>query len=153
LTAIVIDTSAIVAILRSEPEKDRFGDTILTASSRFMSAANLQEAGMVIAGRFGDASVWEPLDALLMRLEVEIVAHDATLATIAREAFLRFGKGRHPTGLNFGDCAAYALATANNLPLLFGVGISRRRTSCRPCPLSEQDMPGRIHGANQRAHP
>src|SRR4051794_33293459 len=111
-----------IAILRSEPEKDRFVDTILAASSRFMSAVNLQEAGMVIAGRFGDDAVWEPLDALLARLEIEIVAHDAALATIAREAFLRFGKGRHPAGLNFGDCAAYALAKTNNLPLLFKGG-------------------------------
>ncbi len=77
---------------------------------------------MVIAGRFGDDAVWEPLDALLARLDVEIVAHDAALALIAREAFLRFGKGRHPARLNFGDCAAYALAKANNLPLLFKGG-------------------------------
>lgn len=74
---------------------------------------------MVIAGRFGDDAVWEPLDALLARLDIEIIAHDAALAMIAREAFLRFGKGRHPAGLNFGDCAAYALAKANDAPLLF----------------------------------
>jgi ribonuclease VapC len=122
LTAIVVDTSAIVAILGSEPEKDRFVDAILAASPRFMSAVSLQEAGMVIAGRFGDDAVWEPLDALLARLDVEIVAHDAALALIAREAFLRFGKGRHPARLNFGDCAAYALAKANSLPLLFKGG-------------------------------
>jgi ribonuclease VapC len=122
LTAIVVDTSAIVAILGSEPEKDRFVDAILAASPRFMSAVSLQEAGMVIAGRFGDGTVWEPLDALLARLDVEIVAHDAALALIAREAFLRFGKGRHPARLNFGDCAAYALAKANSFPLLFKGG-------------------------------
>jgi ribonuclease VapC len=84
-----------------------------------MSAASLQEAGMVIAGRFGDEAAWEPLDALLSRLELEIVAHDADLARVARMGFLRFGMGRHPAGLNFGDCAAYALARSNNLPLLF----------------------------------
>lgn len=119
MTAIVVDTSAIVAILRGEPEKDRFVDAILAASPRLMSAVSSQEAGMVIAGRFGDGAAWEPLDALLARLDVEIVAHDAALAQIAREAFLRFGKGRHPAGLNFGDCAAYALALSNNSPLLF----------------------------------
>jgi ribonuclease VapC len=119
LTGIVIDTSAIIAILRNEPEKDRFVDAILAASSRLMSAVSMQEAGMVIAGRFGDEAVWEPLDALLSRLELEIVPHDADLARIARQAFLRFGKGRHPAALNFADCATYALAKSNNLPLLF----------------------------------
>ena len=94
-------------------------DAILAASPRFMSAVSLQEAGMVIAGRFGDGSIWEPLDALLAKLDIEIVAHDADLVLIAREAFLRFCKGRHPAHLNFGDCASYALATANKLPLLF----------------------------------
>jgi ribonuclease VapC len=59
------------------------------------------------------------LDALTGRLDLEIVAHDASLALAAREAFLRFGKGRHPAGLNLGDCASYALARVNNLPLLF----------------------------------
>lgn len=119
MTAIVIDTSAIVAILRDEPEKDRFVDAILAASPRLMSAVSLQEAGMVIAGRYGDEAVWEPLDALLARLDVEIIAHDATVARIARVAFLRFGKGRHPSRLNFGDCASYALAKAYAAPLLF----------------------------------
>ncbi len=74
---------------------------------------------MVIAGRYGDEAVWEPLDALLARLDVEIIAHDATVARIARVAFLRFGKGRHPSRLNFGDCASYALAKAYAAPLLF----------------------------------
>ncbi len=74
---------------------------------------------MVVAGRLGDARTWEPLDALLTRLGLEVVAHDADLARMAREAFLRFGKGRHPARLNFGDCATYALAKANNLALLF----------------------------------
>jgi ribonuclease VapC len=119
LTAIVVDTSALLAILRNEPEKDRFVDAILAASPRFMSAAGLQEASMVIAGRFGDAAAWEPLDALVSRLDIEIVAHDAALARVARTAFLHFGKGRHAARLNFGDCAAYALARANDLPLLF----------------------------------
>jgi ribonuclease VapC len=119
LTAIVVDTSAIVAILRDEPEKDRFVDAILAATPRLISAVSLQEAGMVIAGRFGDEAAWEPLDALLARLDVEVVAHDAALARIARVAFLRFGKGRHPSRLNFGDCASYALAKAYGAPLLF----------------------------------
>ena len=119
MTAIVVDTSAVVAILRDEPEKDRFVDAILAASPRLISAVSVQEAGMVIAGRHGGEAIWEPLDALLVRLDVEIVAHDAALARVARMAFLRFGKGRHPARLNFGDCASYALAKAHNVPLLF----------------------------------
>jgi ribonuclease VapC len=119
LTAIVVDTSAVIAILKDEPEKDRFVEAILAASPRLMSAVSLQEAGMVIAGRHGNEAAWEPLDALLVRLNLEIVAHDAALAGLARRAFLRFGKGRHASGLNFGDCASYALAKAHNLPLLF----------------------------------
>lgn len=114
-----MDTSAIVAILRDEPEKDRFVDAILAGNPRLMSAVSFQEAGMVIAGRHGDATAWEALDALLARLHIEIVAHDAALAGAARTAFLRYGKGRHPSGLNFGDCAAYALAQAHDVPLLF----------------------------------
>ena len=119
MTAIVLDTSAVVAILRREPEMDRFIETILASSPRLMSAVSLQEAGMVVAGRHGDEAMWEPLDALLARLEVEVVAHDAVLAHIARVAFLRFGKGRHAARLNFGDCASYALAKSHGAPLLF----------------------------------
>jgi ribonuclease VapC len=74
---------------------------------------------MAAAGRLGDDAILQLLDALLVRLDVEIVAHDVALARIACEAFLRFGKDRHPARLNFGDCAAYVLARANDLPLLF----------------------------------
>lgn len=119
MTAIVVDTSAIIAILRNEPEKDRFVDAILAATPRFISAVSLQEFGMVVAARFADESIWKPLDALLDQLDLQVVPHDASLAPIARNVFLRFGKCRHPARLNLGDCASYALAKANNLPLLF----------------------------------
>jgi hypothetical protein len=65
---------------------------------------------MVIAGRTGSDAAWQKLDELIRDAELEVVAHDRRLAQIAREAFLRFGKGRHPARLNCGDCAAYALA-------------------------------------------
>ncbi len=74
---------------------------------------------MVLAGRTGDAVLWLPLDELIRDMNLEIVAHDADLARVAREAFLRFGKGRHRARLNFGDCASYALAKTRDVPLLF----------------------------------
>jgi ribonuclease VapC len=119
LSALVVDTSAIVAILRDEPERQRFVDTILRADTAFISAVSLQEAGVVVVGRNGDETAWTLLDALVTHLKLEVVPHDAALATIARVAFLRFGKGRHKAKLNFGDCAAYALAKSTGLPLLF----------------------------------
>ena len=94
-------------------------DAVLAANPKLMSAVSLQELGRVIAGRFGDRAAWAPLDALLARLDIEVVAHDAALAYLAREALSPLWQGPHPAGLNFGDCAAYALARANNLPLLF----------------------------------
>ncbi len=77
---------------------------------------------MVLAGRTGDAALWLPLDELIRDMNLEIVAHDADLARVARDAFLRFGKGRHPARLNCGDCASYALAKTRNVPLLFKGG-------------------------------
>ena len=74
---------------------------------------------MVLAGRIGDARTWAKLDALIQVLRIEVVPHDLELARVAREAFLTFGKGRHPAALNCGDCAAYALAKVRGLPLLF----------------------------------
>ena len=74
---------------------------------------------MVIAGRTGSDAAWQKLDELIRDAELEVVAHDCRLAQIAREAFLRFGKGRHPARLNCGDCASYALAKSLNIPLLF----------------------------------
>ena len=74
---------------------------------------------MVMAGRRGDAAIWAPLGRLVRDLRLQVVSHDAELARLAGEAFLRFGKGRHPACLNFGDCASYALARKYNVPLLF----------------------------------
>jgi ribonuclease VapC len=79
----------------------------------------MQEASMVTAGRLRDAIAWVELDELIRDTPLEVVAHDRKLAEIAREAFLRFGKGRHPARLNCGDCASYALAKSLDIPLLF----------------------------------
>jgi ribonuclease VapC len=80
---------------------------------------NVLETSLVLAGPKGGADVWHPLDAFLAEAGVEAVPFDSHQTLHAREAFVRFGKGRHPAALNFGDCAAYALAKSKNLPLLF----------------------------------
>lgn len=114
----VIDSSALIAILRKEPEREAFKRAVYGASVRLLSAVTKLEASMVAAGTRGHPGLTE-LDGLLADMQVEVVAFDDHHATIARDAFARFGKGRHPAGLNFGDCAAYALAIAEAEPLLF----------------------------------
>ena len=119
---IAVDSSAIISILRHEPDGDRFADAITDAEAACLSSVSFQELSMVLAGRTGNASMWVPLDELVHDMKLEVVPHDANLARIAREAFLRFGKGRHPARMNCGDCASYALAKSLNIPLLFKGG-------------------------------
>ena len=114
----VIDASAIVAIALDEPEAPEFERRIADASVRLISAATLLEAAMVIEARLGEAGGGE-LDLWLHKVGVEIVAVEAEHADQARRAWRRFGKGRHPAGLNFGDCFSYALAALTQEPLLF----------------------------------
>jgi ribonuclease VapC len=114
----VIDSSAVLAILKQESAAARCALAIANDSVRLMSAASLVEAGMVMQARFGDGGA-RGLDALLRRAQIEIAPFDAEQVAIARDAFRRFGKGRHPAGLNLGDCFAYALAKRRGEPLLF----------------------------------
>jgi ribonuclease VapC len=114
----VIDTSAIIAVLLNEADAVGIAQTIEAGSPRLLSAANLLEASIVIESRKGEAGGRE-LDLLLYRAAIEVVAVDQDQVEIARLAWRRFGKGRHPAGLNFGDCFAYALANVRRLPLLF----------------------------------
>lgn len=116
---IAVDSSALIAILRREPEADAFLRVIAGARQCCLSSVSLLETSMVLAGRGGDAVAWEGLDALIARANMQVVAQDREQAEAAREAFLRYGKGRHPAALNLGDCASYALARCWNLPLLF----------------------------------
>ena len=116
---IVVDTSALIAILRREPEADSFLQIISQSEHCLLSSVSLLEISMVLAGSAGDATAWMELDALIARAGMEVVAQDTELIEAARGAFLRYGKGRHPAGLNLGDCASYALAKYRNLPLLF----------------------------------
>ena len=114
----IIDTSAILAILLREPEAERFERAISAASSRRISAATLLEATIVLESRFGPAAAHE-LDAFLRRAQIELEPVTPEQAQTARQAWRRFGKGNHPAGLNFGDCFAYALSEATREPLLF----------------------------------
>ena len=114
----IIDTSALVAILDQEPEAERIVRTLASAPERTLSAANLVEAGIVMQARHGDDGARD-LDLLLAKLRVDIAAVTASQADIARKAFRRYGRARHPANLNFGDCFAYALAKDKSAPLLF----------------------------------
>jgi ribonuclease VapC len=114
----VIDTSALVAILTDEPDRRALVDAIAGASVRLISAATVLEAGIVMEARRGEHAGRE-LDLFLHRAKCEIVAVDAEQVDIARAAYRRYGKGRHAAGLNFGDCFSYALAKARGEPQLF----------------------------------
>jgi len=115
---VVLDTSAILAVLFAEAERDRFIALLADDDDPVLSAATLVEASIVVQARTGDDGVVD-LDELLAVAGVRCVAVDVTQAQLAREAFARFGKGRAPAGLNLGDCFSYALAKAMDRPLLF----------------------------------
>jgi len=114
----VIDSSAIVAILLGEAEAERLAAAIEAGSPRLLSAASLVEASIVIETRKGEAGGRE-LDLFLYRAALEVVPVDQRQAEIARGAWREYGKGRHAAGLNYGDCFAYALAKATGSALLF----------------------------------
>jgi ribonuclease VapC len=116
---IVIDTSALIAILLHEPEREQFFDLIAATSSRLISAVTVIEAGMVAYGRAKGPGLAELTD-LLDVIDAGIVAFDEEQARLAIDAFIRYGKGNNPRArLNMGDCASYALARSRSLPLLF----------------------------------
>jgi ribonuclease VapC len=117
----VLDTSALLAILLDEPERRAFNEAIEAAEDRVMSVASLVEVSIVIEARFGAEGVRE-LDLFVDQAGIALVPVDLEQANVARRAFSRFGKGRDPAGLNYGDCFAYALARARDEPLLFKGG-------------------------------
>jgi ribonuclease VapC len=113
----VIDSSAILAVLQQEPEAAVVAQALLQGTPRRISAATFVETSIVVEARHADAGVRE-FDNLLHRAGIEIVPVDEVQARLAREAFRHFGKGRHQAGLNFGDCFSYALAKSLDEPLL-----------------------------------
>jgi ribonuclease VapC len=105
----VVDSSAVLAILRDEPERHAFNVAIAATDQRSLSAASFVELSIVIGARFGSDGQAD-LDRLLNTAQIEIIGVDRGQAELARLAFAQFGKGRHRAALNFGDCFSYALA-------------------------------------------
>jgi ribonuclease VapC len=114
----VIDTSALIAILFREAEADGFITAIAASSTRLVGTPTALETVMVAVGRLSPIGR-DVVDRLWERISAEIVPFTQTHSSRAAEAFIRYGKGRHPAGLNFGDCCSYALAAETGLPLLF----------------------------------
>ncbi|MBK5233351.1 MAG: type II toxin-antitoxin system VapC family toxin [Thermoleophilia bacterium] len=115
----IVDTSAIVAIVQGEPEAEKFAALLLEAEDPQISAANYLEAGLVVDSA-GDPVVSRELDVVLKGAQMSIEPFSAKQAAVARQAYRDFGKGSgHPANLNFGDCFAYALASETGEPLLF----------------------------------
>lgn len=114
----VIDTSALLAVLQDEPERRAFNEAIEAAERRAVSTATFVETSIVIEARWG-ADGLRDLDLFLAKANIELVPVDIEQANAARRAFSGYGRGRHPAGLNYGDCFSYALAKVLGAPLLF----------------------------------
>lgn len=122
----VLDTSALLALLLDEPEAEDFRAAVEGDQVRLVSAATLLETALVIESRKGDAAGRE-LDRLIDKADVAVMPVDADQIEEARRAWRRFGRGRHEAGLNYGDLFAYALSRTSGEPLLFK-GDDFRRT-------------------------
>lgn len=127
---IVLDTSALVSILRRERDADRLLDALAGVPSCHVSAGTLLEAMLVMRARHGDEGVRD-LRLLLQAANAQVEPFDEEQAEIGLSAFERFGKGRHPAALNLGDLFAYGLATHRGMSLLY-VGEDFAQTDVRP---------------------
>ena len=114
----VIDTSALMAILLGELEAPRIASAIADDPKRVMSSFSLLEAGIVIEAKKGEVGGRE-LDLLIHRSEIDVVNLTTEQTELARVCWRKYGKGRHPASLNIGDCCSYALSKFTNEPLLF----------------------------------
>jgi ribonuclease VapC len=114
----VIDTSAVMAILADEPERHHFNELIALAPPTVISAATYLEVRIVTEERWGKAGL-RNLNLFMATASISIIPFDVEQAAIAAEAYSRYGKGRHAAGLNLGDCFAYALARRTGDALLF----------------------------------
>ena len=114
----VVDSSALTAMIVGEGERDIFEDLILRAPAAVISVAAVLETSIVLRNKRRDADA-DTLDKLLADLRLDVQAVDVSQGNLARDAFAAYGRGRHPAGLNFGDCFTYALAKARGDTLLF----------------------------------
>jgi ribonuclease VapC len=115
----VIDSSAIVAILMDEAEADIFSRVLAGETKLAISAVTFHETSIVMAGKKGSPNAARFVDEFVRDLEIEIAAATIEDALAAREAYFRFGRGYHRAGLNLADCFSYALAKSRGAPLLF----------------------------------
>jgi ribonuclease VapC len=116
---VIVETSAIIAMVWGEPERERFRTAIVEASTARMSAASYLEASIVVDAR-GDRELSSMFDQLIENLDIVVEPVTRVQADIARDAYRRYGRGSgHPAGLNFGDCFGYALAKVSGQQLLF----------------------------------
>jgi len=135
----IIDTSAIFAILFNEPDAEYFEAALAADSTCSMSAASLLETAIVVEARLGEAGGRE-LDLLVHATQITVVPFTAAQAEVARIGYRTYGKGRHPAGLNYGDCFAYALAKTSGEPLLCK-GNDFPQTDLTLWTLPQQDTP------------
>ncbi len=115
---IVVDSSALLAIVFEEDEHATFTDAIMSDDAPRIGAPNFVEASMIVEARNGERG-WRELQIISGNLGLSVASFDSGHVAAARDAFRRYGKGRHRAALNFGDCMAYALAKALDAPLLF----------------------------------
>jgi ribonuclease VapC len=114
----VVDTSALVAILQEEPDASMYVSAILNDPTRLISAATFAELSIVMLYKLKSDPL-SAVDTLVARLRLTVVTVDREQALLARDGYRRFGKGSHSAGLNLGDCFSYALSKRLNEPLLF----------------------------------
>lgn len=128
----VLDTSAVLAVLQDEPERRKFNEAIEDAETRFLSTASFVECSMIVESRYGADGVRD-LDLFIAKAQISLAPVDEEQADLARRALRKFGRGRHPAGLNFGDCFSYASSKALQEPLLFkGNDFSQTDVDCHP---------------------
>lgn len=126
----VIDSSTLIAIVTGEPERRAFIEAVAAAETRLVAAPTLLETSVVLLSRAGEGRL-QDLREFCARAAVETVPFGPEHVHLALDAFRRFGKGRHPAGLDVGDCFSYALAQATGEPLLFK-GDDFGQTDVRP---------------------
>jgi ribonuclease VapC len=126
----IVDTSAVLAVVLGEPGFEVFASAIAASEERRISAASFLEASIIAESRAGDRGLRQ-FDSFIRESELAVEPVTLEHALIAREGFSNYGKGRHPAGLNFGDCFAYALAKSTGEPLLFK-GEDFRQTDILP---------------------